>query len=172
MQAGGSLPCSQELRNGPYPEPDRSSPSISLRSILTLSTYLHLGLPNGLFPSGFSTKILYAFLFAHTRASCPAHLIFLDWIILILRASTYTPIVSKELERLIWGCLKIISSRPSIWNRTVNGFTKLTSHLPSLSVCILLWAHVARTTRRQFFSFFWFQFTELCSPTHYIDVSA
>jgi hypothetical protein len=30
------------------------------RSILILSTHLHLGLPSGLFPSGFSTKILYA----------------------------------------------------------------------------------------------------------------
>jgi hypothetical protein len=37
---------------------------ISLRSILILSTQLRLGLPSGLFPSGFPTNILYAFLFA------------------------------------------------------------------------------------------------------------
>jgi hypothetical protein len=35
-----------------------------LRSILILSTHLHLGLPSGLFPSGFPTNILYAFLFS------------------------------------------------------------------------------------------------------------
>jgi hypothetical protein len=38
------------------------SHTISLRSILILSTHLHLGLPSGLFPSGFPANILYAFL--------------------------------------------------------------------------------------------------------------
>jgi hypothetical protein len=40
-----------------------------------LSTHLRLGLPSGLFPSGFPTNILYAFLFYPTRATYPAHLI-------------------------------------------------------------------------------------------------
>jgi hypothetical protein len=40
-----------------------------------LSTHLRLGLPIGLFPSGLPTNI-YAFLFSHIRATCPAHLIF------------------------------------------------------------------------------------------------
>jgi hypothetical protein len=43
-----------------YPHP------ISWRSILILSTHLSLGLPSGLFPSGFPTKILYTTL-PHTR---------------------------------------------------------------------------------------------------------
>jgi hypothetical protein len=30
-----------------------------------ISSHLHLGLPSDLFPSGFPTKILYAFLFPH-----------------------------------------------------------------------------------------------------------
>jgi hypothetical protein len=37
---------------------------ISLRSILILSTHLRLGLPSGIFPSGFPTNLLYAFLFS------------------------------------------------------------------------------------------------------------
>jgi hypothetical protein len=37
---------------------------ISLRTILILSTYLRLGLPCGLFPSGFRTNILHAVLFS------------------------------------------------------------------------------------------------------------
>jgi hypothetical protein len=37
---------------------------VPLRSIIILSTHLRLGLPSGLFPSGFPTNILYAFLFS------------------------------------------------------------------------------------------------------------
>jgi hypothetical protein len=47
-----------------------------LRSILILSTHLRLGLPSGLFPSGFPANILYAVVSA-IRATCPAHRILL-----------------------------------------------------------------------------------------------
>jgi hypothetical protein len=63
MKTESSLPCPQEHSTGPYPKPIQSTPSqpIFLRSILILPTHLRLGLPSALFPSGFSTKILYAF---------------------------------------------------------------------------------------------------------------
>jgi hypothetical protein len=50
-----------------------SSQPISIRSILILSYHLRLGLPRGLFSSGFSTKIIYAPLMTHMRVICSTH---------------------------------------------------------------------------------------------------
>jgi hypothetical protein len=52
-----------------------------LRSVLILSPPLHLGLLSGLFPPGFPTSNLYA---SPVLATCPAHLIFLVFIIIII----------------------------------------------------------------------------------------
>jgi hypothetical protein len=51
----------------------------SWRYILILSSYLRLGLPNDLFPSGFPINILCTPLSSSIRATCPAHLILLDF---------------------------------------------------------------------------------------------
>ena len=52
----------------------------SWRSILILSSQSRLGLPSGLFPSGFSTRNLYTPLLSLMHATCPAHLILIDFI--------------------------------------------------------------------------------------------
>ena len=61
MEPEGSLPQSQEPANCPYPEPDGCSTPLTfhfLKNNLILFPYLRLGLPSGVFPSGFPTKIL------------------------------------------------------------------------------------------------------------------
>ena len=52
----------------------------SWRSILILSSHLRMGLPSGLFLSGFPTKTLYTLLLYPIRAKCPAHHFLLDLI--------------------------------------------------------------------------------------------
>jgi hypothetical protein len=66
------------LHKGSPPHP------ISTNSILMLSTYLRLGLPSGLLPSGF-----YIFLFSPILATCPVYFILLYLVLLIILGEGY-----------------------------------------------------------------------------------
>jgi len=56
---------------------------------MMLFSHLRLGLPSGLFHSGFPTKIVYALLNSPMRATCPAHLKLFNLITLIMCGKAY-----------------------------------------------------------------------------------
>jgi hypothetical protein len=66
--------------------PVHFTPSHFSNITLVSSSYLRLGLPSGLFPSDFTSKILCSFPFSPMRAACLATLILLDLMILIILA--------------------------------------------------------------------------------------
>ena len=65
------------------------TPTSNFLKILILSSHLRLGLPSGLFPSGFPIKTQYTSFLSPIRATCPAHLILLDFITRTIMGQEY-----------------------------------------------------------------------------------
>jgi len=64
MKFGGLLSCLKDLATGPSPEPDESNPHLYFPKIYS-DIILPSMPPSQHFPSGFTAKLLYAFLASH-----------------------------------------------------------------------------------------------------------
>jgi len=99
MEPEGSSPHSQVPATCPYPDLARSNPyphiPTSWTSILILPSDQRLGLPSGLFPSGFLTKTLYTPLPSDVCATWPAHLVRLDFVTRTILGEQCRPLSSS-----------------------------------------------------------------------------
>jgi hypothetical protein len=86
-------------------DPVHTTPSCLSKIHFNIVPHLHLGLPSGLFPSGFSTNILYVFLFVTICATCPVHLIY-DLITVIVFGEEYK----------LWSCSVYSFLQSAFWN--------------------------------------------------------
>ena len=100
-----ALTSARRLSTCPYPELAPSSPHThsplpscfptNILFPLILSSHLRLGLPSGLFPSSFPTSTLCMPLLSPIRATCPAHLILLDFITRTILGEEYRSLSSS-----------------------------------------------------------------------------
>ena len=117
METEGSWKCPPPVPILSYTKPVYALNPTSWRSILILSSHLCLFLLSGLFPSGFSTKTLYAHLISSICATCPAHFFHLGLITRIIFGVEYKPLCSSLCSCLhssvtssLWGQHTLLST--------------------------------------------------------------
>ena len=122
--------------------------------ILILHSHLCLGLPSGLFPSGFHTKNLYTPLLSLTRDTCPSRLILLDLITRTIFGEQYRSLSSSLCSFLHSPVTSSLLS-PSILlsiNQPVNSIVKyhtLSIPFSHSEVTLVISLHLIKFTKKK-----------------------
>jgi hypothetical protein len=135
-----SVPILSQINSVYAPHPT------SWRSALILSSHLRLGPPCAVFPSGLTTKTLYAPLLSPVRATCPAHLTLLDLI-------TATPVTAYIIEILYCGNVDGFKCLRTKSTSRVYGHENELPHSASAKYKMGVWEyltfHISRSNRCQ-----------------------
>ena len=115
MKPQCSFPHSQVPATCTYPQTDQSSPihshPTSWRSILILSSRVRPGLPSGLFHSGSPNKTIYTPFLSPIRATCPVHLILLNFITWTIFGEAYRSL-STSLGSFLCSPVNLVPLKP------------------------------------------------------------
>ena len=146
MEPECSSPYSQVPAICPYPEPTPSSlhPSHFPKTQLNIIFHLCLGLPNGLFPSGFPTRTLCTPLPSPIRAKCPTYLILLDFTTRTILGKEWRSVRSSLCNSLHSSVISSLLGPNTLLNTLLSNTLSLRS---SLNITDQVW-HPYRTTGR------------------------